>query len=97
MSNGDDSETTPQTSPWQPLPPSQLALVSAATASTGSALTTVVLFPLELVKNRLQASVAGGSFAYSGLVNGLATVLREDGVVGLYVGFCPVLLRALVS
>ena len=48
---------------------------------------------VELVKNRLQSSSLRGPdssgdeiFAYKGLADGLLTVLRTEGVSGLYAG-----------
>lgn len=63
------------------------ALAAACGASTGELLTTVLFFPVDLVKSRLQAaSNAGGGHAYKGLVDGLRTILAEEGVGGLYTG-----------
>jgi len=59
-------------------------------------LTTVLFWPVELVKNRLQAGTKGG-FAYSGLGDGLASILREEGMLALFTGIRPNVLRALAS
>lgn len=61
-------------------------------------LTTILFYPVELVKNRLQSAVRGGNgFAYEGLADGLVCVVREEGVMGLFTGIRPVVLRALTS
>lgn len=76
------------------------AVAAAAAAGTGAVLTTVTFFPVELIKNRLQSATRNGKregFAYSGLVDGLSTVLREEGVRGLFTGLLSVLARALAS
>lgn len=75
------------------------ALAAAAAGGTGAVLTTVLFYPVELVKNRLQSSVRGDAtgFVYNGLSDGLLSVLREEGVTGLFVGIRPVVLRALTS
>jgi len=80
--------------PWEKAAPERLALAAAAAGATGAAVTTIIFFPVELIKNRLQASGPGGGFAYAGLVDGLLTVLREEGFQGLFAGFRPVLFRA---
>lgn len=75
------------------------ALAAAAAASTGELLTTVLFYPVELVKSRIQATSrsAGGEYAYAGLVDGLQSVLREEGLLGLFTGLQPVVLRSLSS
>eukprot|EP00913_Durusdinium_trenchii_P012359 g11601.t1 len=60
-------------------------------------LTTVLFYPVELVKSRLQASAnsfASSSYQYSGLADGLLTILQKNGPQGLFVGIGPVLVRA---
>eukprot|EP00435_Cladocopium_sp_Y103_P001231 s1458_g1.t1 len=60
-------------------------------------LTTVLFYPVELVKSRLQASAhsfASSSYQYSGLVDGLLSILQKNGVQGLFVGIAPVVVRA---
>jgi len=77
------------------------ALAAAAGASAGEILTTVLFYPVELVKSRLQATVQGGAgaggYAYRGLAHGLACVAREEGVRGLFAGLGSVALRALAA
>jgi len=76
------------------------AFAAAAAAATGATLTTVAFYPVELVKNRLQSATSDGSgdgFRYNGLADGLLTVLREEGVAGLFTGLRFVLARALAS
>ncbi|CAK9002610.1 Peroxisomal adenine nucleotide transporter 1 [Durusdinium trenchii] len=51
----------------------------------------------EQVKSRLQASAnsfASSSYQYSGLADGLLTILQKNGPQGLFVGIGPVLVRA---
>jgi len=76
------------------------ALAAAAAASTGAIMTTVAFYPVELVKNRLQSAIhggCGGGFQYSGLLDGLQTILRDEGVTGLFTGLRAVVVRAFAS
>lgn len=73
------------------------ALAAAAAGGTGAVLTTVLFYPTELVKNRMQSSLKGGDFAYTGLFDGVRTILRAEGVRGLFAGVMPVTLRALAT
>jgi len=76
----------------------QRVLASAAAGATGAVLSTILFYPIELVKNRLQAAAQGrASFAYKGMIDGLATILREDGPRGLFVGVSSIAARCLVS
>lgn len=53
--------------------------------------------PMDVMKIRLQIQgesvKAGGPVKYGGMVTGLATIVREEGVQGLYKGLKPALLR----
>jgi len=74
------------------------ALSAAAACSTGALLTTAMFYPVELVKNRLQAAALGdGGFAYKGLLDGLKTVFREEGLKGLFIGINSIMVRAVSS
>jgi len=75
------------------------ALAAAAGASSGELLTTAVFYPVELVKSRLQAAVQGegGGYAYAGVVDGLRSIVREEGIQGLFTGLPSVSARALAS
>lgn len=74
------------------------ALAAAAAGGTGAVMTTLMFYPVELVKNRLQAATHDGAgFAYKGLKDGLLTIVREEGVPGLFTGLRPVVLRAMTS
>eukprot|EP00929_Paragymnodinium_shiwhaense_P056371 TRINITY_DN28215_c0_g2_i1.p1 TRINITY_DN28215_c0_g2~~TRINITY_DN28215_c0_g2_i1.p1 ORF type:complete len:382 (-),score=73.41 TRINITY_DN28215_c0_g2_i1:79-1152(-) len=74
------------------------ALSAAAAGTTGALLSTVLLYPIELIKNRLQAAALGkGGFYYKGLLDGLQSVFRTEGLRGLFVGLGPVLSRCFVS
>jgi len=78
-----------------PSEPSPLEVAASITA--GELLTTVLFYPVELVKSRLQASAqsfASSSYQYSGLVDGLLSILQKNGVKGLFVGIAPVIVRA---
>jgi len=48
--------------------------------------------PADVVKTRLM-NTAGQAQAYSGVVNAVQTILREEGVSALYKGFTPILIR----
>lgn len=55
---------------------------------------TVFVQPLDLVKNRMQLSGAGGGKKqYSSSFNALTTILKQEGVVGIYTGLSAGLLR----
>lgn len=88
-------------SPKAGCPDQGRALAAAAGACSGELLTTILLYPLELVKCRLQSSLRGtstaGSFAYDGVVDGLVAICRQEGIRGLFIGIESVLLRALAS
>lgn len=74
------------------------ALAAAAGATTGEIITTVAFYPLELMKCRLQSQVVGGgscAYHYSGVMDGISTVLREEGVGGLFAGLQTVMVRAI--
>ncbi|CAK9063902.1 unnamed protein product [Durusdinium trenchii] len=85
--NGSRPEAKSKPSPWE----------VAASITAGELLTTVLFYPVELVKSRLQASAnsfASSSYQYSGLADGLLTILQKNGPQGLFVGIGPVLVRA---
>ncbi|OLQ07204.1 FK506-binding protein 1A [Symbiodinium microadriaticum] len=63
-------------------------------------ITTVVFYPVELVKSRMQAAAltyASSSYGYKGLADGILCILRDEGVQGLFTGLRPVILRACAS
>eukprot|EP00930_Biecheleria_cincta_P058249 TRINITY_DN44103_c0_g1_i1.p1 TRINITY_DN44103_c0_g1~~TRINITY_DN44103_c0_g1_i1.p1 ORF type:complete len:350 (-),score=37.09 TRINITY_DN44103_c0_g1_i1:70-1086(-) len=73
------------------------AFAAAASTTAGELITTLVLYPVELVKSRLQASAqsfGGGGYEYNGLADGLITVLREEGLQGLFTGIRSVMVRS---
>lgn len=73
------------------------AFAAAASTTAGELITTVLLYPVELVKSRLQASAqsfGGGCYEYNGLADGLLTVLREEGPQGLFTGIRSVMVRS---
>ncbi|KIZ04995.1 thiamine pyrophosphate carrier [Monoraphidium neglectum] len=74
----------------------RMALDAAAGAAAGC-ISRVIVAPLDLVKIRLQVQlepVLGGSgiSKYTGFTHAIATVLREEGVTGLWRGTVPGLL-----
>lgn len=75
------------------------ACAAAAAACTGELLTAMLFFPLELVKCRLQSSrrSEGCGFAYSGVADGLVSIVRQEGLRGLFIGIRPVVLRSIAS
>jgi len=73
------------------------ALAAGAAGATGAAITTAIFFPVELVKCRLQASVAGKrGFVYDGLLHGIVSILRQEGPLGLFTGLRSVLFKSIV-
>lgn len=73
------------------------AFAAAASTTAGELITTILLYPVELVKSRLQASAqsfGGGGYEYTGLADGLMTVLREEGLQGLFTGIRSVMVRS---
>lgn len=57
---------------------------------------TIFTHPIDTVKLRLQIQgiSANNEVKYNGLFSGLARVAREEGIVGLYGGLSPAILRA---
>lgn len=54
------------------------------------------LFPSRLqVKTRLM-NAAGGQRAYSGVLDAFGTIVRQEGVLALYKGFVPIVVRKVV-
>jgi solute carrier family 25 2-oxodicarboxylate transporter 21 len=58
---------------------------------------TVVKMPFDITKSRLQNQISGGTARYNGVVHCMSTVLREEGVAGLYKGFVPTSLRMVLG
>jgi len=76
------------------------AWAAAASTTAGELITTVLFYPVELVKSRMQAaalSYASSSYGYKGLADGILCILRDEGVQGLFTGLRPVILRACAS
>ena len=65
-------------------PPTLAATVLAACAA--GAVASLLTSPLDLVKLRLQVQGGGGAGAYTGLLDGLRSVVREEGARGLMRG-----------
>eukprot|EP00927_Polykrikos_kofoidii_P041620 TRINITY_DN35470_c0_g1_i1.p1 TRINITY_DN35470_c0_g1~~TRINITY_DN35470_c0_g1_i1.p1 ORF type:complete len:336 (+),score=43.79 TRINITY_DN35470_c0_g1_i1:89-1096(+) len=74
-------------------------LARTLASSTGEVLTLALVYPLELVKNRLQATAnaVDGGFAYTGFADGLTTILRDEGFRGFFTGLQPVLMRSFLA
>lgn len=67
---------TDDPSPWQ------VAMASAVSKAVSSAL----FNPLEVVRTRLQAHKSQGFKEYKGMMDGLATIWRTEGITGMYRG-----------
>jgi len=61
-----------------------------AAAAAGAA-TAVCTNPIWVVKTRMLATERGGQDAYSGLLEGLVRLTREEGIKGMYRGMTPAL------
>eukprot|EP00933_Yihiella_yeosuensis_P042908 TRINITY_DN37580_c0_g1_i1.p1 TRINITY_DN37580_c0_g1~~TRINITY_DN37580_c0_g1_i1.p1 ORF type:complete len:345 (+),score=41.72 TRINITY_DN37580_c0_g1_i1:102-1136(+) len=97
--NSHDEEFKDLHSPTMVLLPAERRRAFAAAASTtaGELITTVLLYPIDLVKSRLQSSMqsdGGVGYAYNGLRDGLVSVFREEGFLGLFTGIRPVMVRS---
>lgn len=82
--------------------PSQLCTAdNAAIGFATGVLAAVITEPLDVIKTRLMAQQPGrgeGSFGYSGLVHGLQTAARSEGLLSLWKGLAPrLLIKALGS
>jgi solute carrier family 25 protein 33/36 len=67
-------------------------------AGSAKLFATIITYPHEVVRTRLrQAPLQDGKLRYSGLVACFRTILREEGVVSLYGGLTPHLLRVVPS
>eukprot|EP00747_Dinoflagellata_sp_TGD_P209714 gnl/TRDRNA2_/TRDRNA2_83089_c0_seq1.p1 gnl/TRDRNA2_/TRDRNA2_83089_c0~~gnl/TRDRNA2_/TRDRNA2_83089_c0_seq1.p1 ORF type:complete len:322 (-),score=44.35 gnl/TRDRNA2_/TRDRNA2_83089_c0_seq1:65-1030(-) len=73
------------------------ALAAAAAGTTGAVVTTVIFHPVALIRDRLAAAARNDGFAYSGMVDGLVSVVRSEGLLGLYAGIGPTVARVLLS
>lgn len=78
----------------------QRGLTSSETLACGSVASLVAqvcTYPLALAKTRLQASGMAGQVQYRGLVDCLQRAWHAHGILGLFNGFTPNLLKALPS
>lgn len=62
----------------------------AAAFESGCA-TVLLTNPLWLIKTRLQLQIAASPSNYSGLWHALSTIVRSEGILGLYKGIVPAL------
>ena len=62
---------------------SSVAGVSSACIST----------PVDVVKTRLMNDAGHANKQYSGMLNGLVSISRDEGFVALYKGFAPIVIR----
>uniref|UniRef100_A0A7S2D704 Uncharacterized protein n=1 Tax=Octactis speculum TaxID=3111310 RepID=A0A7S2D704_9STRA len=78
------------------------AVVDAAAGALGGLVSTVMIYPLDVVKTRLQASSSSGNLSqiveedetgedtiFPSFVDTVRDLVRRDGVVGLYAGLAP--------
>ena len=69
-------------------------LTKFALSSTSGCLATIIVQPMDLVKNRMQVSGEGGaSKTHKSSLHAMRTVLREEGFLGFYNGIGAGLLR----
>ncbi|SCU91331.1 LAMI_0E05468g1_1 [Lachancea mirantina] len=68
--------------------------VTALSGAMAGFLAGITVCPLDVAKTRLQAQgrSTGSSNYYNGIVGTLKTILRDEGVRGLYKGFVPIVL-----
>jgi Mitochondrial carrier protein len=52
----------------------------------------VLYVPVDVVKERLQVQTAASSYRYTGSLNALSTILRTEGVRGLYLGYASTIM-----
>ena len=74
--------------PTSPLP-AQYAAISGIVARSSAA---VALCPISVIKTRMEATHVS-SQAYQSLFGGLSHVIKTDGILGLYRGLLPTLIR----
>lgn len=77
---------------------------SAVCGSAAGICGKILLYPLEICKKRLEIQgfdrsryKFGASKHYNGLVDCIQTILREEGLKGMYKGLNPTLLKAAVT
>ena len=65
-----------------------------ALSSTSGCMATVIVQPMDLVKNRMQVSGEGGaSKAHKSSLHAMSNILRDEGFLGFYNGIGAGLLR----
>jgi solute carrier family 25 folate transporter 32 len=68
-------------------------LVHVLSAMTAGASTNIITNPLWVLKTRFQTqTIGGGDVKYTGIFQGFARILREEGIQGLYRGLGPSLI-----
>lgn len=73
-------------------------LVTMTISFVASMVSQVVTYPLNLARTKLQTQgVNGRPILYSGLVDCLAKVVRQDGIRGLFTGILPNMMKAVPS
>lgn len=73
--------------------PSQSRRKHAVAGVSAGCVTVLTLHPLDVIKTRLQVQDGlPGSSAYRGALNAASTIVREEGLRGLYAGLTPALL-----
>jgi len=73
---------------------------SLACGALAGAATKAILYPLDVVKKRLQVSgwsVMGERHSYRGMLHCLSTLVTREGLPGLYRGFTPAMVKAVAT
>lgn len=53
-----------------------------------------IVYPLEVIRRRMQAQgFSQGNYKYSSMANAFSTIMKQDGIMGLYRGIAPNLIR----
>lgn len=75
------------------LPPFYIAL----SAMLSSSCVGTFLFPLDLVRSRLQSTCSETRYQYNGMLNAFATIYKQEGFLALYQGIIPYLCRVVLA
>jgi solute carrier family 25 phosphate transporter 23/24/25/41 len=62
-----------------------MAACGAVSGTTGQ----TVAYPMDLLRRRFQMLLPDGTRMYKGVLDALVTIVREEGVMGLYKGYLP--------
>lgn len=88
----------PRASSVVPQAATKTAMVNALATATGSGIASSIFYPVDLIRTRIQASVSGqeGDFGYLSLTDGLGKIVAVDGVLGLWNGLVPTMIRSIM-